>query len=347
MSITKIDCYTHILPQKYWSALKERVGLKVLTDLLDGEINATEATRTLLDLDERFRIMDRYEGLSQILTPTGPPLDLVASKQTAIDLAKIHNDGMAELTFKYPDRFPGAVALLSLQDMDEALKEAQRAIRDLHLRGILLVTPRFDGSISVTKPLDTPDLIPLYEMMAEFDLPVWIHPRREYLMPDYTVEKTSKYCLNQCFGWPYETTLCMGRLVFSGILARLPNLKFITHHSGAMVPSMSSRIEGSCGWYEMSLNVKFTKRLPEPPLEYFRLFYNDTAIYGNTPGLMCAYSFFGADRLLFGTDFPYDAECGDIYTRKTIEAIDAMPIPEEDKNKIFEQNVRKILKIEA
>ena len=205
MSVRKIDCYTHILPQKYWSALKESVGLKVLT---------------------------------------WPPLDLVASKQTAIDLAKIHNDGMAELTFKYPDRFPGAVALLSLQDMDEALKEAQRAIRDLHLRGILLVTPRFDGSISVTKPLDTPDLIPLYEMMAEFDLPVWIHPRREYLMPDYTVEKTSKYCLNQCFGWPYETTLCMGRLVFSGILARLPNLKFITHHSGAMVPSMSSRIEG-------------------------------------------------------------------------------------------------------
>jgi aminocarboxymuconate-semialdehyde decarboxylase len=62
---------------------------------------------------------------------------------------------------------------------------------------------------------------------------------------------------------------------------------------------------------------------------------------------MCAYSFFGADRLLFGTDFPYDAECGDIYTRKTIEAIEAMPIPEEDKNKIFEQNVCKILKIEA
>lgn len=347
MSTTKIDCYTHILPRKYWSALKKRVGIKRLVDLLDGEINATEATRTLLDLDERFRIMDKYKGLCQILTPTGPPLDLVSSGQTAIDLARIHNDGMAELVVKYPDRFLGAVAILSLQDMDAALKEAERAIRDLGLKGILLVTPRFGESISVTKPLDTADIIPLYEMMAQFDLPIWIHPRREYLMADYTVEKSSKYCLNQCFGWPYETTLCMGRLVFSGILARLPNLKFITHHAGAMVPSMAGRIEGSYEWYEMSLNVKFTKHLQRSPLEYFRLFYNDTAIYGNTPGLMNAYGFFGADRLLFGTDFPYDAECGDTYTRKTIEAIEAMTVPEMDKKKIFEENVRKILKIDT
>jgi aminocarboxymuconate-semialdehyde decarboxylase len=341
----KIDCYAHVLPKEYWSALQDRVGTKRLIDLLDGEINATEATRTLLDLDERFRIMDKYEGLSQILTPTGPPLDLVASGQTAIDLARIYNDGMAELVSKYPDRFPAAVAILSLQDMEAALKETERAIKDLNLRGILLVTPRYGGSISKTMPLDTPDIIPLYEMMASFDLPIWIHPRREYLMPDYTVEQSSKYCLNQCFGWPYETTLCMARLVYSGVLARWPNLKFITHHAGAMVPYMAGRIEGSCEWYEMSLNVKFTRRLPQRPIEYFRLFYNDTAIYGNTAGLMCAHDFFGEDRLLFGTDFPYDAECGDTYTKKTIDAIEAMAIQDMGKKKIFEENILKILKI--
>jgi predicted TIM-barrel fold metal-dependent hydrolase len=347
MTCKMIDCYTHVLPKKYWSALQRDVGTQHLVNLLDGEINATEATRTLFDLDERFRIMDKHEGLCQILTPTGPPLDLVASVQTAVELSRIYNDEMAELVGKYPDRFVGGVAMVSLQDMDAALKETQRAIKDLHLRGVLLVTPRFGGSLSVTMPLDTSDLLPLYEMMAEFDLPIWIHPRREYLIPDYTVEKNSKYCLNQCFGWPYETTLCMGRLVFSGILAKFPNIKFITHHSGAMVPFMSGRIEGSCEWYEMSLNVGFTKRLLQPPLEYFKLFYNDTAIYGNTPGLMCAYSFFGADRLLFGTDFPYDAQCGDTYTRKTIDAIKAMEIPQEEKNKIFSENARKILKIET
>ncbi|MFH1235727.1 MAG: amidohydrolase family protein, partial [Parcubacteria group bacterium] len=146
-------------------------------------------------------------------------------------------------------------------------------------------------------------------------------------------------------GWPYETTLGMARLVYGGVLARYPDLKFITHHAGAMVSFMADRIEGSCDWYEMALNAKFTKRFPKRPIDYFRLFYNDTAVYGNAPALMCAYSFFGADRLLFGTDFPYDAECGDAYTRKTIHAIEAMDVSDSEKEKIFAGNARRILKI--
>jgi predicted TIM-barrel fold metal-dependent hydrolase len=345
MTITKIDCYTHIVPKTYWAALRARIGEKRLVETVGGELKSIESTRTLLDLDERLRIMDKYEGLAQILVPTGPPLDLVTSGQTAVDLARICNDGMAEVVAKYPDRFLGAVAVLPLGDIDDSMKETERAIHDLHFKGVLLTTPRYGQSVSVTKPPDTPDMIPLYELMLGFDLPIWIHPRREYLLPDYTVEKSSKYCLNQCFGWPYETTLCMARLVYGGILARYPTLKFITHHAGAMVPSMADRIEGSCEWYEMALKARFTKQFPKRPIEYFRLFYNDTAIYGNTSGLMCAYSFFGADRLLFGTDFPYDAQCGDTYTRKTIEAIEAMGISSREKKSIFADNARKLLKL--
>jgi predicted TIM-barrel fold metal-dependent hydrolase len=346
MSVPKIDCYTHIVPPKYWDALQGKVGYETLIEIVGGELRSIEATRTLLDLDERFRIMDKYEGLMQVITPTGPPLDLVTSGQTAVDLARICNDEMADLVARYPDRFAGAVALLPLGDMDAALQEAERAIRDLKFVGILLTTPRFGQSIKITKPLDMPDMLPLYAMMAQADLPIWIHPRREYLTPDYTIEESSKYCLNQCFGWPYETTLAMARLVYGGILARFPGLKFITHHAGAMVPFMADRIEGTCDWYEMSLHVKFTKRFPERPIEYFRLFYNDTAIYGNTSGLMCAYSFFGPDRLLFGTDFPYDAEWGDTYTRKTMEAIEGMDIPGDEKEKILGGNARRILKLD-
>ena len=346
MSVSRIDCFTHVVPKKYWDLLKARVGDKNLTETLGGEIKSIESTRTLLDLDERFRIMDKYEGLAQVITPTGPPLDLVTSGQTAVDLAKTCNDAMADLVAKYPDRFVGAVALLPLGDIDAALKEAERAIRELGFVGILLTTPRFGQSIKITKPLDTPDMMPLYDMMSHYDLPIWIHPRREYLTPDYTVEESSKYCLNQCFGWPYETTLAMARLVYGGVLPRLPSLKFITHHAGAMVPFMADRIDGSCAWYEMALNAKFTKRFAKRPIEYFRLFYGDTAIYGNTPGLMCAFSFFGVDRLLFGTDFPYDAEWGDTYTRKTIEAVEGMDIPVGEKEKIFAGNAKKILKLD-
>ena len=346
VSLRKIDIYAHIVPRRFWDALKERVGATRLIDVAGGELRSIEATRSLYDLDQRFRIMDKYPDMAHVLVPTTPPLDLVCtSEQKAIDLAQIFNDEAADLVSKHPDRFVGAVALLPLGNMDTALEEAERVMKESNFVGILLTSPRYGQDIKVTKPLDMADMLPLYEMMAQVDLPIWIHPRREYSVPDYTVEERSEYCLHQCFGWPYETTLAMARLVYSGILARIPTLKFITHHAGAMVPFMGSRIEGSCDWYEMSLGVKFTKRHPKRPVEYFRMFYNDTAIYGNTPGLMCACSFFGADRMLFGTDFPYDAQWGDTYTRKTIEAIEAMDIPGEDKEKIFIGNARKILKL--
>ncbi|HLB12799.1 MAG TPA: amidohydrolase family protein, partial [Dehalococcoidia bacterium] len=78
---------------------------------------------------------------------------------------------------------------------------------------------------------------------------------------------------------------------------------------------------------------------------YFRRFYNDTVTNGNTSALMCAYEFFGADRLLFGTDAPYDAQGGAIMTRNIIEAVERMAIPEAEKKKIFVDNARKICRL--
>jgi predicted TIM-barrel fold metal-dependent hydrolase len=154
------------------------------------------------------------------------------------------------------------------------------------------------------------------------------------------------HIIHQLFGWPYETTLAMARLIFSGILEKYPTIKYITHHRGAMVPYLADRIQSQCEWYEIGLKVKFLKRLSKPPLEYFRRFYyNDTAICGNTPGLMCAHAFFGAEHMLFGTDFPFDAELRAKYTREVIQAIMQMPIPDSAKQMIFEHNAKSLLKL--
>ncbi|MBW2063454.1 MAG: amidohydrolase family protein [Deltaproteobacteria bacterium] len=74
-------------------------------------------------------------------------------------------------------------------------------------------------------------------------------------------------------------------------------------------------------------------------------FYYDTAIYGNRAGLMCTHSFCGADQMLFGTDFPYDSQFGERYTRQAIEAINQMDIGVDEKKKIFEDNARKLLRL--
>ena len=93
-----------------------------------------------------------------------------------------------------------------MNDMDAALKEADRAINDLRLRGVLIYTPVND------KPLDSPEFMPLYEKMSQYNLPMLIHPMRNPDYPDYRTENESKYRIYNTFGWAYETTAAMTRI---------------------------------------------------------------------------------------------------------------------------------------
>jgi hypothetical protein len=95
------------------------------------------------------------------------------------------------------------------------------------------------------------------------------------------------------FGWPYETSVAMTRLVFSGIFEKFPNLKVMSHHAGGMIPYFAKRIQISNDFNEMRLGYRYEEHLTKSPLEYFRMFYKDTAVYGNTSALMCTYDFCG------------------------------------------------------
>jgi predicted TIM-barrel fold metal-dependent hydrolase len=125
-------------------------------------------------------------------------------------------------------------------------------------------------------------------------------------------------------------------------LNRYPSLKIITHHCGAMVPYFADRINCACDMAEM-LKEPVKQALNKPPLDYYRMFYNDTAVSGNRSALMCAYDFFGPEHILFGTDMPMDNEYGARLVRQTIEAIERMEIPDSDKQLIFEENARRLL----
>jgi len=329
----KIDVYSHILPMKYKEALYKLAP----SDFYSKDV--VETKPTLYDLEHRFRIMDKFEGLMQILTLSAPPVEMISDPGNAGNLAKLANDEMAELVLKYPDRFAAAVASLPLNDMEASLKEVDRAINDLKFRGVQISTP-ING-----KPLDSAEFLPLYEKMSQYNLPIWIHPVRDADHSDYITEKRSEYMIFHVFGWPYETAAAMTRLVFSGILEKYANLKIITHHCGSMIPYLEQRIIGAYDHAEMLRGAKYKQGLTKSPIDYFRMFYNDTAIYGSTPGLMCAYAFCGAEHLLFGTDFPFDNQFGERYIRQTIESIDQMDISDQEKKMIFENNARKLLRL--
>ncbi len=328
----KIDIYCHIAPSKFIQALNEIAPPNFY------QKDALKHTIALYDLDLRFRIMDKCGDLLQVLIPSSPIEAIVDSKK-AVDLAKIANDSIAELVLKYPDRFVAGVACLPMNNIDAALNEADRAMNDLRFRGVQIWTPT-NG-----KPIDLPEFMPLYQKMSEYNLPIWLHPMRPATHADYSMEKTSMYSIFAVFGWPYETAAAMTRLIFSGVLERFPSLKLITHHCGALVPYFKERITGHYDMMEMQRRVTYGQGLTKAPIEYFKMFYNDTAIYGNTPGLMCAYAFFGADKLLFGTDMPFGSQFGERYTRQTIHSIEQMNISDSEKKKIFEDNARKLLRL--
>jgi aminocarboxymuconate-semialdehyde decarboxylase len=116
----------------------------------------------------------------------------------------------------------------------------------------------------------------------------------------------------------------------------------IIHHCGALVPFFAARIEEA---YNASSAIHGMKGMTSrPPIDYFRMFYTDTALSGSTAGLMCGHAFFGADRILFGTDMPYDSEHGARNVGRIIEAVEGMTISEAEKRIIFEENARNLLR---
>jgi predicted TIM-barrel fold metal-dependent hydrolase len=335
-STLKVDGYAHISPPRYTEALRrEFPGFY-------GQI--VGATPPLSDMEARFEVMDAFAPLAQVLTvgPV-PPLEHFADPGRATTLARLANDEMAELVAAYPDRFLAAIALLPMNDVGAALEETDRAIGELGFRGIYMHS-NING-----KPLDAPEFLPFFEKMAGYDLPIYIHPWRGNDSPEYPVEEESKYAIASTFGWPYETTAAMTRIVFSGLFERFPDLKIVTHHAGGMVSFYEQRIVQHYGQFQSSYHdySEISSRLKKPPIDYFRMFYVDTAIHGNTPALMLAYDFWAADKLIFAADMPLgDPTFGRRSYAQTIGAIEAMDISAEDKRKIFAWNVLGLLKLD-
>jgi len=345
-----IDIYAHIRPKKFQDYASVKFGKSFST-----------GPPTLWDIEKRLEIMDKYEDYVQVLVPSGPAVEAHCSPEDAANLASLYNDGMAELVDKYPHKFVAAVACIPLNNIEAALKEIDRAINALGFKGIYLNTPvyRFKNRVETgfdhgtVMSLDSHEFMPIYEYISGHDLPIWIHPHGQGGVPVYEGEERGKYALFDVIGWPLESAMAMARLVCSGIMTRFPNLRFITHHCGSgIIPVLSGRLDNSFDkykvagmkWGQPDGNDPFDKR---PLTDHFRVFYADTALYGDVPGLMCGLAFFGTDHMLFGTDFPWDVEMGNRYIRQTINAVKSMDISEVDRAKIFEGNARRLLSLDA
>ncbi|MCD7770425.1 MAG: amidohydrolase [Oscillospiraceae bacterium] len=285
----------------------------------------------LKDMKARTEEVAAHEGLEEVLTLVAPEVIDEVSVADGQYLAALANDEMARILAEHPAAFPAGMATVCLRDMDSALRELRRAIEELGLRGVQIATT------CAGENLDEEKYIPFFEAMAGYDLPVLIHPcNGPNSKPDFI------------FNWPLETTWMMIRLAASGIFERLPGLKLVTHHLGAMVPTFHNRIYYTYlreGFYDGRSGCSDA----ETAYANLRRFYNDTALYGDcTAAIEAGIAFFGVDHVLFGTDAPLDGDRGADgrgQTGNTIDSIQRLNIPPEEKQKIFQDNALQLLRL--
>jgi aminocarboxymuconate-semialdehyde decarboxylase len=331
-----IDIFNHFMPRPY---------LERIAKLIPDHVAVTAFPRldTLVDVDARLRLLESFDGLRQVLSLANPPLEAIGPPAVATELARIANDCLAEICRKYPHAFPTFIAALPLNDIDASITEIDRAIGSLGARGVQVFT-NLAG-----KPLSAPEFRPLFRRMAEHDLPVWVHPMRGPNFPDYAAEKISEDEIWFSFGWPYETTACMARLIYSGLFDELPKLKIISHHMGGMIPYFAAKIK--LGFRQIFYGtvernpVAEARALKRPPIDYFKMLYADTALGGEDAPTRCGHAFFGTTHCLFATDAPFDPERGRALIADTLHGVRALGLPEGEMKLIFAGNAQTLLKL--
>jgi len=331
----RIDAYTHFIPRKFFEAVEKIPGAG--TDI--GK--RMRGVPCLYDLDERRRIVGLFRDYAQILSYPMPPLENFATGDQLDELCRMINDGFAEIVRQHPDQFPGFVAQVSLASPAGAVAEARRAIRDLGACGVQIYT-NVNGT-----PIDRPQYEEFWSAMVGLDKPIWMHPARTAARPDYVDEKKSLYEIWWTFGWSYETAAAMGRLVFSKVLDRHPDLKIIVHHFGGIVPILEGRI--GPGWDQLGTRtsdedyVALRQSLKKRPLDYFKQnFYADTAVFGADAATVCGLAFYPIEKVLFASDCPFDPEKGTGYIRETLRILDGLDLAKDVQEKIFHGNLEKI-----
>jgi aminocarboxymuconate-semialdehyde decarboxylase len=328
-----IDAFNHFFPRRYYDALLESpAGAKDIGKRVRG-------IPALSDLDLRLRIVEMFEDYAQVLSHGLPPMERLWGPDKTPDMAKIGNDGLAEIAAKHPKHFAGWSALLPMNAPEAAAKEAERVLAN----GANAIQMATNAS---GVPLDEKPFWPIFEIVAKSGKPILLHPARTRQMPDYPTETYSKYEICSVLGWPYETGVTLARLVFSGIMDRYPSLKVIAHHLGGVIPYLEGRVAHSFDQLGARTSDEdygaLLKSLKKRPYDYFKEFYGDTAVEGARAATVCGLDFFGADHVLFASDCPFDKEKGPGYIRDTIKVISSLGLAPADEEKICFRNAQQL-----
>ena len=285
--------------------------------------------------DERIAVMDK-EGVDAQVVGYGnfPPSNV--GGDASVELCQMVNDELYEATQKYKGRFY-AYAQLPFDKVDESVKELERCVKELKFVGVM-----FNGTLK-GKFLDDERFIPIFKKCVELDVPVYLHPGTvennisdAYYAGKWGPGVTMNFA-GYGIGWHYEVGVHALRMILSGLLDKIPNLKFIIGHWGELLPFYFDRLD-------MGLNTNVTK------LNHDMSYYLKNNFYTNPSGMyfkddmdFCIKTM-GVDHILWGEDFCYLSGVPN-HLGKVSEFLQKYDIDEESKNKIAYKNATKLFKI--
>jgi aminocarboxymuconate-semialdehyde decarboxylase len=276
---------------------------KALNEKQEADIRARAS------LEQRLADLDAMGLDMQVILPPPPQCYYAVPLDIAVKAAQLVNDGIAEFCARRPDRFKG-FGSVPMPNGNEAAKELERCVKKLGFKGVLILTN------VAGRELSDPEFAPFWKKAEELGALVVIHPN------GFTEgARLTRFYFNNVIGNPLETTIALHYLIFDGVLERHPALKILAVHGGGYLPAYSGRIDHAWGARSDSHGA-----LPHPPTTYLKRVYFDTVVF--TPHQLAELvRLYGADRIVMGTDYPFDmADYDPIGHVASVESLDASSV---------------------
>jgi aminocarboxymuconate-semialdehyde decarboxylase len=323
----KLDLHTHYYPSIYFDKIRELPSEFSFGQSPSGQTIITYrgarffgVTPAMTDVGLRLEDMDRV-GIDVEVVSLSTPNVFFTDAQHQPEIARMVNDAYAELIALHPARFKG-FASIPMDNPDAALRELHRAIDELKLNGVILLS-NIGG-----KPLTSPEYKPLFAEANRMKLCILLHP-----MLPANAEPFREYVLGPIVGFMFDTTLAVARMCFDGLLREFPDIRWIVAHLGGAVPYLMERMDN--GWRDFP---ECRAKIDELPSTYLKRLYYDTVNF-NPHMLRMVHEMIGADRMVLGSDYPHLLGSID----RAVSSIEGLQISDEDKRQIFEGTALSIL----
>ena len=267
----RIDIHAHFIPESAVDRLPARGGAGPAANMRDS----------LSNLDIRLADMTERGIDIELISPAPWVIN------SKVEDVRLVNDEIAAAIAPHKDRLIG-LAGVAMQEPEEAARELERSVKELGFRGCEILTNVHSENLHQRK------FAPLYKKMAELDVPAFVHPANVL-----GADRLAPFFLNNLIGNPTDTAVAAGCLIFGGVLAEMPSLKFVLAHGGGTCPLLRGRWE-----HAWKLNLVEDSVITRPPSEYFRKLYFDTLTH-SAPYLSALVEQVGADRVMLGSDYPF------------------------------------------